>query len=44
LLLKGEITAFHHAASQGDLELIREFIEEKYFPVDMEDKVQCYTL
>ena len=44
LLLKGEVIAFHHAARQGDIELIREFIEVQYFPVDKEDKVQCNTL
>jgi len=44
LFQQGEITAFHHAARQGDLELIREFIEVQYFSVDKEDKVKCYVL
>jgi len=40
LFQKDEITAFLNAASQGDLEVIREFIEVRDFPVDKEDEVQ----
>ena len=39
IIPKGELSSFHHAANQGDLELIGEFIEVQELSVDEADEV-----